>query len=133
MMIAKTPGPNDILTDDNYFISKFNAQMTLLRKVLLGQSLSKCKASACRSWARVGNATGYIAVEGRRYEGSGCASHNTLPSLPIYGSRECTTAMEAWELLETFLAKRNLHNRVQLCKQLTSLRCRAVQISWITC
>ena len=32
--------------------------------------------------------------------------------------RECETAVEAWEVLQTFFAKKNLHYRVQLRKQL---------------
>ncbi|GMF15576.1 unnamed protein product [Phytophthora lilii] len=39
---------------------------------------------------------------------------------PTYQSmvRECKTAHEAWEMLKNFFSKKNLHNRVQLRKQL---------------
>ncbi|CAI5734061.1 unnamed protein product [Peronospora farinosa] len=107
-MSPNTLAPNDILTDDNYFMWEFNARMTLARKDLLDHVLIKPEPAVLR--------------ENPGWKVADMKALAVLVKLlsPTYQCmvRECESAFEAWEVLKTFFAKKNLHNRVQLRKEL---------------
>ncbi|CAI5722170.1 unnamed protein product [Peronospora effusa] len=107
-MSPNTLAPNDILTDDNYFMWEFYARMTLARKDLLDHVLIKPEPAVLR--------------ENPGWKVADMKALAVLVKLlsPTYQCmfRECESAFEAWEVLKTFFAKKNLHNRVQLRKEL---------------
>uniref|UniRef100_A0AAV1V986 CCHC-type domain-containing protein n=1 Tax=Peronospora matthiolae TaxID=2874970 RepID=A0AAV1V986_9STRA len=87
-MSPNTLAPNDILTDDNYFMWEFNARMALARKDLLDHVLVETEPAVLRE----------------------------NPGWKVADMK--ALAVLAWEVLKTFFAKRNLQNRVQLRKEL---------------
>ena len=107
-MSPNTFAPNDILTDDNYFMWEFNARMTFARKKLLDHGMIKPEPA--------------VLQEHPEWKVSDMKALAVLVKLlsPTYQFmvRECESAIEAWEALKTFFAKKNLHNRVQLRNQL---------------
>ncbi|KAE9107495.1 hypothetical protein PF010_g12242 [Phytophthora fragariae] len=107
--MSPTPlGPNDVLRDENYFLWEFNARITLARKDLLNYVVLKPEEAALRSTAA--------------WEAADLQALAVLVKLlgPTYQSmvRESSSAIQAWETLRGFFVKQNLHNRVQLRKQL---------------
>ena len=107
-MSPNTSGLNDILTDDNYFMWEFNARMAVARKDLLDHVLVKPEPAVLR--------------ENPGWKVADLKALAVLVKLlsPSYQCmvRECESAIEAWEVLKTFFAKKNLHNRVQIRKEL---------------
>ena len=102
-------GPNDVLRDDNYFLWEFNARMTLARKSLIDHIVIKPEQAAQRDTPE--------------WKASDLKALAVLVKLlnPTYQSmvRSAQSAFKAWEMLRLFFAKQNLHNRVQLRKQLS--------------
>ncbi|KAG2788919.1 hypothetical protein PC129_g8920 [Phytophthora cactorum] len=107
-MSPKTLGPNDVLQDDNYFLWEFNARIALAHKNILDYVLVKPESATepqTAEWEVSDLRTLRILVQ--------------LLSLKYQTMvRESKTGREAWETLQTFFVQKNLHNRVQLCKQL---------------
>uniref|UniRef100_A0AAV1T9V0 Polyprotein n=1 Tax=Peronospora matthiolae TaxID=2874970 RepID=A0AAV1T9V0_9STRA len=87
---------------------EFNARMTLARKDLLDHVMVKPESAVLRKLP-----------EWKVADMKALAVLVKLLS-PTYQCmvRECETALEAWEVLQTFFTKKNLHKRVQLRKQL---------------
>ncbi|CAI5708033.1 unnamed protein product [Peronospora farinosa] len=107
-MSPNTLAPNDILTDDSYFMWEFNARMKLARKDLLDHVLIKPEPAVLREnpgWKVADMKALAVLVK-------------LISSTYQCMVRECESAFEAWEVLKTFFAKKNLHNRVQLRKEL---------------
>ncbi|KAJ0412135.1 hypothetical protein ATCC90586_004055 [Pythium insidiosum] len=107
-MSPSSSNPNEILSDDNYFLWEFNARMALARKELLDHIFVKPEDAARREtdqW-KVADVKA-LAVISKMLS-------------PTYQSmvRESTSALEAWETLRAFFVKQSLHNRVQLRKEL---------------
>ncbi|POM81574.1 Putative Polyprotein [Phytophthora palmivora] len=107
-MSPTTPGPNEILTDENYFMWEFNARMDLARKDLLDHILLKPESAVQRDtpqWKAADMKALAVVVK---------------MLTPTYQSmvRECKRVVEAWEILKAFFVKKNLHKRVQLRQQL---------------
>ncbi|KAE9307159.1 hypothetical protein PF008_g21298 [Phytophthora fragariae] len=107
-MSPNTLGPNDVLREDNYFLWEFNCRMALARKDLLDHVEMKPEGAAKRE-TEAWKAADFKAM----------AVISKLLS-PVYQSmiREFKSAKEVWETLREFFVKQNLHNRVQLRKQL---------------
>lgn len=99
--------PNEILSDDNYFLWEFNARMALARKDLLDHLEVKPEdaVNAPAQW--------------KAADVKALAVVSKLLS-PTYQMmvREANSAWEAWQILRAFFMKQSLHNRVQLRKQL---------------
>ncbi|KAJ0390269.1 hypothetical protein P43SY_011242 [Pythium insidiosum] len=106
--MSPTNSFSDLLTADNYFLWEFTERMTLARKGVHTHIDSKpepeqlldpkWKAEDIRALALI------------------------VKSLsPTFQTmvREASTAWEAWEILRVFFSQQNLHNRVQLRKQLS--------------
>lgn len=102
-------GPNDILTDSNYFLWEFNARMALARKGLQDHvAAMKPEQAMMRETAEwKANDLKALAVLAKMLS----ANYQSM-------IREATTALEAWEILRRFFVNQNLHNRVQLRKRL---------------
>ncbi|GMF51237.1 unnamed protein product [Phytophthora fragariaefolia] len=109
-MRLKTLRPNNLLQDDNYFLWEFHARMTLARKNLLSHVQVKSE-----------NVMEPHTAEWEAFDMKALGILVQLLS-PNYQAmvREAKSAREAWETLRTFFAQKNLHNRVQLRKQLHS-------------
>ena len=105
-------GPNDILTDENYFSWEFNARMALARKELLDHVSLKPEQAMVRETA-----------EWKAADVKALAILTRLLS-PTYQSliREAKSAAEAWETLREFCMRQSLHNRIQLRRQLHEFR-----------
>ena len=110
-MSPGTLAPNDILTDDNYIMWKFNARMIVTRKDLLDHVMTKPQPAVLRENSE--QKVAYMKVL------------DMLVKLldPTYQCmvRECDSAIEAWEILKTFFEKKNLYNRVHFGRNYMNL------------
>jgi hypothetical protein len=108
-MRPTTPGPNDILRDDNFFFWEWDTRMELARKGLVEHvQLKDDDMSVDRSSAVwMSDDLKAFAIVSRRLS-------------PHYQTmiREARSARHAWEILEAFFVRRNLHNHIQLRRQL---------------
>ncbi|OWZ03488.1 polyprotein [Phytophthora megakarya] len=107
-MSPKAQGQNDILRDDNYFLWEFGARMALARKDLLSHIELKAQDDALRDTPE--------------WKAADMKALGVLVKLlgPNYQTmiRDATSAGQAWGILREFFVKQNLHNRVQLRKEL---------------
>ncbi|KAE9179886.1 hypothetical protein PF004_g25007 [Phytophthora fragariae] len=108
-MSPNASNPNEILTDDNYFMWVFNARMALARNGLQVHIAAIKPEDAARRETEEWKAADMkpLAVVAKMLS-------------PTYQSmiRDAASAHEAWETLRMFFVKQTLHNRVQLRKQL---------------
>ncbi|KAE9040709.1 hypothetical protein PR003_g4256 [Phytophthora rubi] len=108
-MSSNASNPNEILTDDNYFMWEFNARMALARKGLSVHIAAMKPEDTARRETEEWKAADMkaLAVVAKMLS-------------PTYQSmiRDAASAHEAWETLRMFFVKQTLHSRVQLRKQL---------------
>lgn len=116
MSPTMTNTSNDILTDSNYYLWEYNTRMALARKELLEHITitPDCAVVAPDSagW-RVADLKAMALIAMRV-----SASYQSM-------IRDAKSAIEAWQILQNFFVRRNLHNRVQLRKQLHEFEMRA--------
>lgn len=113
--MSPTAGPNDTLRDDNYFTWEFNARMALARKDLLDHVHFK-----------IDEDIGSVDRSSHAWRAADMRAFAILSRLlsPQFQTmvREATSARHAWEILEAFFVRRNLHNRIQLRRKLHGFR-----------
>ena len=106
--MSPTNSSSDLLTTDNYFLWEFTERMTLARKGVHTHIDSKPEPQQLQDpkWKAEDIRALALIVK------SLSPTFQTMV-------REASTAWEAWEILRVFFSQQNLHNRVQLRKQLS--------------